>query len=167
MLKHEAMKRIFGFTLFCLMVISIQAQNQNVPQGYVDLGLPSGTLWKNSNESGFYSRNAAVNKFDGKLPTHSQWAELSTHCSWSWIGNGYKITGANGAFIVLPALGSSDCDGDVIGVGKFGDYWSFSPLDGMSDFSFDELDAGTLEGVTEEDNPDLYDCKNFSVRLVR
>lgn len=34
-----------------------------VPQGYVDLGLPSGTLWKNSNEFGYYNFNDAVNRF--------------------------------------------------------------------------------------------------------
>ena len=55
---------------------------------------------------------------------------------------------------------------NVSDVGSFGDYWAFSPIDGMSGFSFDEYDNGTLEGVLEIDNPDLYDCDRFSVRLI-
>lgn len=35
--------------------------------GYVDLGLPSGTLWKNKNEEGFYTYDDAVSKFGSKF----------------------------------------------------------------------------------------------------
>lgn len=160
------MKRLFVFTLFCLMSFFMQAQNQTVPQGYVDLGLPSGTLWKATNESGFYSRDAAVNQFNVQLPTQRRWAELKLNCTWTWTGSGYKVTGSNGNSIILPASGYSDCKNNVSDVGSFGDYWAFSPIDGMSDFSFDEYDNGTLEGVLEIDNPDLYDCDRFSVRLI-
>ena len=158
------MKKLFLISILYLLAFSNQAQN--VPEGYVDLGLPSGTLWKSSNESGFYSRNDAVSQFGGQLPTPHQWAELGRYCSWSWTGNGYKIQGTNGVSIFLPAAGYSDGNGNVSDIGTVGDYWVFSNVDGMSDFSFDELDDGTLEGVLEIDNPDLYGCLNLTVRLV-
>ena len=39
------MKKILFFSLICLMALSVNAQ-------WVDLGLPSGTLWKDKNEKG-------------------------------------------------------------------------------------------------------------------
>ena len=48
-------------------------------QGYVDLGLPSGTLWRNSNEGGDYARytyDEAISRFGNKLPTKQQLEEL-------------------------------------------------------------------------------------------
>lgn len=158
------MKKLLLLSIVCLMTLFVKAQNQD----YVDLGLPSGTLWKVSNESILYGRDAAVQKFGNKLPSSSQIAELSSHCTWTWMGSGYKVTGPNGRFIVLPAMGWGNCENnDVEQYGNVGEYWVFSPYDGMSDFSFDELDNGTLEGVMEEDNPDMYYCKKYSVRLVK
>ncbi|MBO5960709.1 MAG: hypothetical protein J6P99_02550, partial [Paludibacteraceae bacterium] len=48
-------------------------------QGYVDLGLPSGTLWKDANEGGdnaLYTYDEAVNRWGSKLPTKEQLGEL-------------------------------------------------------------------------------------------
>lgn len=64
-----------------------------VPQGYVDLGLPSGTLWKSSNEFGYYNFNDAVNRFGNQLPTSSQFDELDKNCRWEWYGSGFKVVG--------------------------------------------------------------------------
>ena len=94
-----------------------------VPTGYVDLGLSSGTYWKETNESGFYSYYNAVSKFGDKLPTKEQLEELQNECEWTWIGNGYKVTGSNGNSILLPAAGFR-YNGDVRNVGSFGEYWS-------------------------------------------
>ena len=71
--------------------------------GYVDLGLPSGTVWKSENERGFYeigNRGQIKN-----LPSSYQWRELLDKCnwSWSWFRGGYKIVGPNGASLFLPA----------------------------------------------------------------
>lgn len=71
-------------------------------QGLVDLGLPSGTLWKEKNESGFYDYESAVRAFGNKLPTKEQFEELKNLCQWIWIGSGYKVTGPSGESIVLP-----------------------------------------------------------------
>ena len=53
-------------------------------QGLVDLGLPSGTLWKDKNEEGgFYTYEQAMSKFGDKLPTKEQFKELKNKCQWS------------------------------------------------------------------------------------
>ena len=99
-------------------------------QGYVDLGLPSVTLWKNANEGGdyvLYTYNEAVSRFGNKLPTKQQLEELKNKCTWTWTGNGYKVTGPNGNSIFLPAAGNSDCGGSVYDVGADGNYWSSTP----------------------------------------
>ena len=105
---------------------------RTIPQGYVDLGLPSGTLWKNANEGGDYARytyDEAVDRWGSKLPTKEQLGELRDKCTWTWTGNGYKVTGPNGNSITLPAAGIRLCYGDVGGVGALGYYWSSSPDD--------------------------------------
>lgn len=91
---------------------------------YVDLGLPSGTLWKSSNEKGYYSFDEAVSKFGKNLPTQEQLAELKGMCDWNWTGKGFKVTGLNGNSIFLPASGGRRCDGTVNSVGDSGVYWS-------------------------------------------
>ena len=37
---------------------------------YIDLGLPSGTLWADCNEEGFYYFDEAVEKYGYRLPTY-------------------------------------------------------------------------------------------------
>lgn len=102
--------------------------NETTPNGtFIDLGLPSKTLWKNDNEQGFYTYDEAVSKFGNKLPTKDQYSELKQYCSWSWTGSGYKVTGPNGNSITLPAAGYRDCDGSVDGVGSYGYYLSTTP----------------------------------------
>lgn len=92
-------------------------------QGLVDLGLPSGTLWKDKNEEGgFYTYEQALNKFGDKLPTKEQFEELKSKCQWSWTGSGYKVTGPNGNSISLPAAGWRFVQGDIGYVGSRGGY---------------------------------------------
>lgn len=85
-----------------------------VPVGYVDLGLPSGTLWKDKDEDGYYTYNQAVAKYGTQLPTKEQLKELKNSCQWTRTGSGYRAVGPSGAFIVLP-------------VGPNGEYWSSTP----------------------------------------
>ena len=107
------MKKLFLLGMMCLMSLSMQAQKTRVATGYTDLGLPSGTIWKNFNATGFYTYDEAVSQFDDRLPTKEQWEELKAECQWSWNGSGYKVTGPNGNSIVLPASGYRYCDGSV------------------------------------------------------
>ena len=102
-----------------------ETASQKVPEkvlGYVDLGLPSGTLWKETNESGFYTWDEAVSYFGDELPTDEQFLELINECTWTWTGNAYEVTGPNGESITLPAAGFRNRDGDY--VQDYGFYWS-------------------------------------------
>ncbi|MBR6091767.1 MAG: hypothetical protein IKQ09_03010 [Bacteroidales bacterium] len=92
--------------------------------GLVDLGLPSGTLWKSENEPGLYKRSECVTK---NLPTEKQFDELKNKCVWNWIGNGYNIIGPNGNFIFLSAQGYKDnyIDYKYHGQSSIGYYWTF------------------------------------------
>ena len=100
-----------------------------VPAGYVDLGLS--VYWKNSNESGYYTYDEAVERFGNRMPTKEQYDELSQKCEWKWNGSkkGYDIKGPSGNSIFLPAAGCRECDGNVEEVGIHGCYWLFSPLE--------------------------------------
>ena len=125
---------------------------------FVDLGLPSGTLWKDKNEDGgLYEQ--ALSKFGSNLPSREQFEELKSKCSWTWTGNGYKVTGSNGNSIVLPASGYRDCDGRVWGVGSFGYYWSSTS--GVSD------DAWYFEFYSGVYTSGYNSCRGLSVRLVK
>ena len=124
------MKRFLLFVSMLFISVGVFAQ-------YIDLGLSSGTLWKDTNEGGDstrYTYDEAVSKFDNKLPTKEQLEELKNQCTWTWTGNGYKVVGPNGNSIYLPAEGGCTCGGDVYGVGSDGNYWSSTP-DG-SDYAY-------------------------------
>ena len=111
--------------------------DETIQDDFVDLGLPSGTKWKRQNESnsqnpdGFYTFNEAVRVFGNKLPTKEQWEELIYNCSWEWSSNGYKVTGTNNNFIILPALGFYNSKYDTKSNPLwYGYYWSSTP-DGL------------------------------------
>ena len=78
---------------------------ENVPVGYTDLGLPSGTLWKNTNEAGYYTYRKAKRKFGNRLPTREQWVELKEYCRCEWDGNKFKMTGPSGNYITFTCTG--------------------------------------------------------------
>lgn len=132
---------------------------------YIDLGLPSGTLWKESNEGGdyaYYTFDEAINKFGNKLPTKQQLEELISKCTWRWIGNGYKVIGPNGNSIILPAAGSRDYDSDNVShVGTNANYWSSTLYSSYS--AWDLLFSATYGASIGYNYRDF----GFSVRLVR
>lgn len=73
---------------------------------YVDLGLPSGTLWKAENEScGMITYDKAMSLYGNNLPSQEQCEELIAECTWVWADNGYNVTGPNGKTIFFPAEG--------------------------------------------------------------
>ena len=111
-------------------------------QGFVDLGLPSGTWWKKNSEDDCMSYKAAISKYGNKIPTREQWEELIKQCKWVWHGEvedvygvtedgqktfgfrlnyRYEITGKNGNSITLKANGYViDEEGLCIGGGGVG-----------------------------------------------
>ena len=107
------MKKVHFLGMICLTVLFLGAvvccseKETNVDTGngnggsngggtneeYVDLGLPSGTKWKNENEVNtadavydFYTYDEAVAAFGNALPTKEQFQELKDSCRWSWMG---------------------------------------------------------------------------------
>ena len=77
--------------------------------GYVDLGLPSGTWWKNQDEDGLFSFDMAIETFGDKIPTAKQCKELADFCTCKLVTPNksnvktwyYVITGRNGNSIQL------------------------------------------------------------------
>ena len=127
---------------------------------FIDLGLPSGTLWAESNEEGLHTFDEAVSKYGDSLPTYEQFEELQTQCQWKWNGSGYDVTGPNGNTIVLPAEGFRDYNSTVHCVGSYGSYWSSTPDDldfarGL-DFDASSVDVGNYK-----------QCYGETVRLVK
>lgn len=137
------------------------SRNIALPAGYVDLGLPSGTLWKDKNEDNhFYSYEAIVAKYGNALPTKEQFDELRTLCTWSWIGFGYKVVGPNGSEIIFPSAGYQHCDGTVHYEGAYGNYWSQTlNREGEAWFLYLDLDEAR---VYSGEN-----CNGRSARLVK
>jgi hypothetical protein len=85
---------------------------------YIDLGLPSGTLWATKNltigkQKHFTHYEAILLEKIHKhleLPSREDFKELIKYCTWKWtclFGKtaGYKVTGPNGNSIFIPALG--------------------------------------------------------------
>lgn len=94
------MKKIIIITMLCIVASYIKARS------YVDLGLPSGTLWCTTNESGYYTYDDAVKNFGKRIPSKEQMSELVKMCKWIWNEKGYyKVKGPNGKSIILPAAG--------------------------------------------------------------
>ena len=70
------------------------------------------------------------------LPSEAQWQALIDYCDWEWEEdynktgmNGYVVKGRDDTYesdnsIFLPAAGIRDVDGQVLGQGKRGFYWS-------------------------------------------
>lgn len=127
---------------------------------YIDLGLPSGTLWSDTNVEGFYTFDEAVSKYGDSLPTYEQFEELQEKCQWEWMGDGYRVIGPNGNAIVLPAEGLHYRDGDVDYVGSLGNYWSSTPDDSDDSWYLYFSSGGVGMGAD-------YRCIGMSVRLVK
>lgn len=73
-------------------------------QGYVDLGLPSGTWWKKENEDGCFKFSSACRQYHSKLPTKEQFKELLESCNVELTGKGLICTSKyNGKSILFPS----------------------------------------------------------------
>ena len=172
------MKKVFILCLISLMALSLSAQSDaqkakvkssadskidSKTQDYVDLGLPSGTLWSTRNEEGgFYTYEQALTKFGNSLPTREQMEELKTSCTWTWTGKGYKVVGPNGKFIMLPAEGFQKCGdyGRDMEAKDSGGYWSSNTSDKDSAWflGFSSVKVW-VEGAAR--------CSGRSIRLVK
>ena len=118
-----------GLAAVAIAVACYFAFRPDPDAGWVDLGLPSGTLWKDGNEVGFFRYDEALDLFGDTLPTEDQILELKNSCLWTWTGSGYRVVGPSGKLIELPANGWRDSDGQLNGRGTTGRYWSSTPTD--------------------------------------
>lgn len=117
---------------------------------YVDLGLPSKTLWATcnigANEPQEYgslfdlpfksdnlirtSQDIASNQWGTNwcLPSDEQFKELKAYCSCLWKSykgiSGYTLKGPNGNVLFLPAAGWTSKDEPIKQRGEYGAYWA-------------------------------------------
>jgi len=156
----------------------------NMQNSYVDLDLPSKTLWKTQNEKDLYSFDRAVESFRNKLPTKEQWQELIDECTWIWVEPGewnyyeememyehegdlpfYIVIGKNGNTITLPAEGcikETTCYGCGFFGGVYGLYCSSSETKDKAFYVMDFNESEQkLYKYDSEDRNDIY-----SIRLV-
>ena len=139
---------------------------------WVDLALPSGTLWYGKNADGlFYNFDEAMGHFGINMPTKEQFDELINNCTCTWTGEGYHIEGRNGNSIFLPAAGYRS--NALLDVGDFGIYWSSTHLElKVENSSYISKQAWGLalgHDFLNKLECNTYNCdiySNFSVRLV-
>ena len=127
---------------------------------YIDLGLPSCTLWADENAEGYYAFDEAKKKFRESLPTIEQWQELIDNCEWLWDLKKKQmvVIGKNGNKIILPAAGGRDGI-NLYGVGSNGYYWSSSIYTDRQGYAYYvHFYSG---GVYR------FDCSRFSGQSVR
>ena len=135
---------------------------------WIDLGLPSGTLWRCCNEGastpeaygGYYVFGQVAS-----APSWNQMKELLNYTTPVWTTqngvNGRKFIGSNGGSIFLPAAGGR-WGGRFNFVGERGYYWTTVPYDM-------ESAAGLFIGSSSMDCSDDFFGRSdgMSVRSVR
>ena len=74
-----------------------------------------------------------------RMPTKAEMEELVDNCTWTWITQsgvkGYKVTGANGNSIFLPAAGGYVGSSRYY-VGEYGYYWSSTPNESNTIYAY-------------------------------
>lgn len=150
--------------------IAIKPARQNKSVGmYVDLGLPSGTLWKRINESGYFDYDTAMQRFGDELPTKEQFEELIALCQSEWTGDGYKLVGPNGESIFMKAEYVQGCDGNFAFEVKCTAFRSSTTTYNDSERAYTLYFIRTSSG--EPSSLHIFDtmgkCNKLLVRLVR
>ena len=70
--------------------------------GWVDLGLPSGTLWANCPNQGLYTFEEAQRNFKGDIPYDEDLWEIIHYCKWEMTERGYSAIGKDGSRVYFP-----------------------------------------------------------------
>ena len=144
----------------------VEVRSSKGDSTYIDLGLPSGTKWKISNETypkRRYTYDDAIQRFGNKLPSSEQFYELMNFCKWDWDEEqeGYNVEGLNGNSIFIPADGWCDENGKV--VYEFGNqYWSSTP----DERGYDQAWSFYFDSHCSEFELNDWHFK-FSVRLIK
>ena len=148
--------------------VAISKSFYTLPDGYVDLGLPSGILWKYSNTSSnddtyLFTWEEASDMYGESLPTEEQYQELLDNCSWSWssYNNGYYVYGPNGNDILFASSGKYEIKNEsgavVVNYDAEGEYacclWS------ISDYRALKQHMGMFLFFTQTDGPRMKSDK--------
>ena len=134
---------------------------------YIDLGLPSHTRWRGINEDcGLITYEDAVEIYKNKLPNKDQIIELRDRCEWTITEQGYKVTGPNGNYIILPAEGYRNCSGQLSGIGVVGSYWSSTKQDAESAWRIG-FEPGKIRHTTKISVTNHLQCYGRSIRLMK
>lgn len=109
------------------------------PDGYLDMGLPSGTHWY-YNATGwldYYTYSELNAMIPGKdkgaaIPTEEQWNELRQYCKWESDGAGFNVDSKNGNKLgfYLPFIGAYNGE-EKLNDGTHGYYWTSSESGGQ------------------------------------
>lgn len=166
------------FSIVVFVAMTFTACNQNKPEEpkFVDLGLPSGTLWKNQKETSYrnyegqYTYDEAIETFGNQLPTQEQWQELISKCEWTHMGTGlYKVTGPNGNFIEIKHHLTLFCNGKVDnGEWDRARYWSSTKTkhdDEKAYYLYVDWDSNNKEIFLELGSGEV--CGGLGVILVK
>ena len=137
-----------------------------IPKGYVDLGLPSGTLWKEWNESNLWNYyEDVINEFGDAVPSLTQWEELINNCTWTYdeYNNAFVIEGANGKTINMYCGGYRDCSGTGTLYSQEGWYWTSTSTGDATAYAAFFKHYDTYDNITTDEMPK---CNGFSVHLI-
>ena len=168
---------------YCFSVISNRTLVANftysVTNGhaYVDLGLPSGTLWATCNVGANTPENygdyldyngttTAIANWGQpwRMPTKEEWEELFQNTTSTWTTqngvNGRLFTALNGKEVFLPAAGVYT-NGTLYGAGSSGVYWS-SLQNYITNFNSEFY---TVNWIDSSDYDVFYYC--ITIRPVR
>jgi len=151
--------------------------NKPAEPQYVDLGLPSGTLWADRNiganspeEYGVYYTLDEAKTLDCTLPSNEQFDELANKCSSIWTTqngiNGRLLTGPNGNKLFLPAAGYYE---DTAHYDECidGNYWTSTLTDGIKDYTYYlYFNSDSVECRSDYYYYEYYYC-SLSVRAVK
>lgn len=157
-----------------------------IREGYVDLDLPSGTLWKKKPTdiyNGSYKR--AIEKYGDQIPSREQWLELIDNCKWKWYAyeknvqsvgedgtkhygfqlcQGFKVYGKNGNYI--------DIEASHYGIGGIREWYYSSTYNDSSIWCTqiyeNEVSCSEWKGFfQDEKDKDGWWCWYFAIHLVQ
>lgn len=134
---------------------------------YIDLGLPSKTIWAKENEPGFFTHPEAMANFGNNLPTEENFKELNSHCKYVWDDErkGVIFTGPNGNSIFLPAAGHIE-NNILNSENKTGNYWTYDQMHQyqmMTRFKIRHYS----HGFTSIETASAHETRKFTIRLCK
>lgn len=139
---------------------------KTLPEGYVDLGLPSGTLWKKESESVQWNTyDKVISEYGDAVPSQVQWEELINNCTWTYNADqgAYIIRGKNGNTITMACAGYRDCSEGGHYKQTEGWYWTSTATDEDNAYAAFFTHYETYDNITTDE---LSKCNGFSVHLI-